>query len=220
MAQPASHSGPPSPRGVLLLAIAYLGFVSLGLPDAMAGVAWPSVRDTFRQPQSGFGLVFIALGCGYCLSSFFGGRLTVALGVGRLLTVSSLLVALAMFGSGLAPLWPLFVGWAIVWGLGSGAIDAGLNGYVSTHFSARHVNWLHACYSLGATLGPLLMTATLVWVGSWRLGYSLIGGIVLALTATFLVTRRWWDEGPTSVESDSKPAVDLRTALQEPLVWI
>src|SRR5688572_19146179 len=101
-----------SPRGVLLLALAYLGFVSLGLPDAMAGVAWPSVRDAFGQPQRGFGLVFVALGCGYCLSSFFGGRLTLALGVGALLTLSTLFVAVAMFGSALAPLWVLFVGCA------------------------------------------------------------------------------------------------------------
>src|SRR5436309_3386735 len=82
-----------------LLAVAYLGFVSLGLPDTVAGVAWPSVRDTFTLPQSGFGLVFLALGCCYCASGFFGGRLTLALGVGSLLTLSSSLVALAMFGS-------------------------------------------------------------------------------------------------------------------------
>ena len=161
---------PKSNRQLLLLTIAYLGFISLGLPDPVAGVAWPSVRDTFSLHQSGFGLVFIALGCGYCASGFFGGKLTSLLGLGNLLWISSGLVAIAMWGSGLAPVWPLFVASAVIWGLGSGGIDTGLNSYVSNHFSARHMNWLHACYSIGATVGPLMMTAVLVRAGSWRLG--------------------------------------------------
>jgi len=207
-------------RYVLLLAIAYLGFVSLGMPDTVAGVAWPSVRDTFTLPQSGFGLVFIALGCGYCASGFFGGRLTLVLGVGTLLTVSSALVVVAMFGSALAPVWPLFVACAVVWGLGSGAIDAGLNAYVSTHFSARHVNWLHACYSLGATLGPLLMTAMLVRAGSWRLGYALVGAVILVMTATFFVTRRGWGEPPRSAAGEVGTPASMGAALGDLLVWL
>ena len=205
-------------RPLLLLAIAYLGFVSLGLPDTVAGVAWPSVRDAFELPQSGFGLVFIALGCGYCASGFFGGWLTNTLGVGALLTISSAFVAVAMFGSAVAPVWPAFVACAVVWGLGSGAIDAGLNDYVSHHFSARHVNWLHACYSLGATLGPLLMTAMLVHAGSWRLGYSMVGAVILVMTATFLVTRRQWGERARPAQPDGSKPATMRAALREPLV--
>src|SRR6185295_1205798 len=165
----------------LLLAIAYVGFVSLGFPDAVTGVAWPSVRGTFTLPQSSFGLIFISLGVGYCTSSFFGGKLAVALGIGTLLSVSSLLVAVAMFGNALAPGWPVFVAGGLIWGLGSGAIDSGLNGYVASNFPARHVNWLHAFYSLGASLGPLLMTAVLVRTGSWRLGYALVGALILTM---------------------------------------
>src|SRR6185295_9671182 len=106
----------------LLLAIAYIGFISLGLPDPVAGVAWPSVRDAFSLTQKDFGLVFIALGCGYCASGFFGGKLTHALGLGNLLSISSGLVSIAMFGNSLSPGWSLFVGCAVVWGLGSGGI--------------------------------------------------------------------------------------------------
>ncbi len=203
----------------LLLSIAYLGFISLGLPDPVAGVAWPSVRDSFSLPPSAFGLVFIGLGCGYCASGFFGGQLTLSLGLGNLLWVSSGLVAAAMFGSSLSPVWPLFVACAVVWGLGSGGIDAGLNAYASNHFSARHMNWLHACYSLGATSGPLLMTAMLVQVGSWRQGYAVVGGALLAMTALFFVTRHRWIELPRSAEGVSSPA-SMRAALREPLVWL
>jgi len=223
-------------NGILLLVIAYLGFISLGLPDPVAGVAWPSVRQEFGLHQNRFGLVFIALGCGYCLSGFFGGTLTRLLGLGNLLWISSALVAVAMLGNGLTPVWPLFVALGVVWGLGSGGIDAGLNAYVSKHFSARHMNWLHACYSLGATLGPLVMTAMLVRFGSWRLGYGVVGGILLAMALLFLVTRARWDDPPTSGSENSAPdaggggelvktpgsagqGIGMREVLADRLVW-
>jgi len=186
---------PGGPRGLgLLLAIAYLGFISLGLPDPVAGVAWPSVRETFRLHQRSFGLIFMGLGAGYCVSAFFGGKLTHTLGLGNLLWISSALVAAAMFACGAAPAWGVIVAAAVVWGLGSGGIDAGLNAYVAAHFSARHMNWLHACYSIGATLGPLMMTAMIVRLGSWRGGYHVVGGVLAAMAVLFLATRRRWDE--------------------------
>lgn len=205
---------------ILLLVIAYLGFISLGLPDPVAGVAWPSVRHTFALHQSSFGLVFIALGCGYCASGFFGGKLTSMLGLGNLLWISSGLVAVAMFGSGVVPVWPLFVACGVIWGLGSGGIDAGLNAYVSTHFSARHMNWLHACYSVGATLGPLLMTAVLVREGSWRLGYELVGTILLTMTVLFFVTRERWNDPSKPADGSANQVVTMAMALREPMVWL
>jgi fucose permease len=206
--------------GGLLLAIAYVGFVSLGLPDPVAGVAWPSVRDEFGLTQSHFGLVFIALGCGYCASGFFGGKLTQWLGLGNLLWVSSGFVALAMVGSGIAPGWLLFVPWAIVWGLGSGGIDAGLNAYASRHFSAKHVNWLHACYSVGATLGPLVMTAMLVRLGSWRLGYAVVGGALMLMTVIFFATRHAWNDPVPASGEEAQAPIGLRAALREKMVWL
>lgn len=211
---------PKSNRQLLLLTIAYLGFISLGLPDPVAGVAWPSVRDTFSLHQSGFGLVFIALGCGYCASGFFGGKLTSLLGLGNLLWISSGLVAIAMLGSGLAPVWPFFVASAVIWGLGSGGIDAGLNSYVSNHFSARHMNWLHACYSIGATVGPLMMTAVLVRAGSWRLGYYLVGALLLLMTVLFFVTRSRWNDPVRTIVGEGESPVGITATLREPLVWL
>lgn len=109
---------------------------------------------------------------------------------------------------------------AVVWGLGSGAIDAGLNAYVSDHFSARHVNWLHACYSLGATLGPLLMAAMLVRAGSWRHGYALVVGALLLMTALFFVTRHRWHQPPRPVGGAVGPTTGMGAALRDRLVWL
>lgn len=204
----------------LLLLIAYLGFISLGLPDTVAGVAWPAVRDTFALPQSGLGFISIAFGCGYFVSSFNAGSIIQRVGTGTLLTVSSGLVAFAMFGNAFAPYWLVFVLCGVIWGLGSGAIDAGLNSFAAQHFSTRHVNWLHACYSLGATIGPLLMTTALVWTESWRVGYGLVGGIVLALTFCFLLTHRIWNEPASTAKVENKSPITMSQVLRHPLVQL
>jgi fucose permease len=207
-------------RSFLLLLISYLGFISLGLPDTVTGIAWPGVRDAFAQPQSGLGFISVAFGIGYFLSSFFSGKLTQLLGIGTLLAVSTLLVAAALLGNALAPAWLVFIACGAVWGLGSGAIDAGLNSFAASHFSTRHVNWLHACYSLGATLGPLLMTAAIVRAGSWRVGYGSIAAIVLALGIGFLLTRRLWNDPASAHAAVAIPSATMRDTLRQPLVWL
>ena len=181
------------PNG-LLIALAYIGFISLGLPDAVIGVAWPTVRETFSLPQAALGLLFVGSGLGYFLSSFFSGRMTQACGIGMLLAGSTALVAVAMFAFAAAPVWLLFIACAFMHGLGSGGIDAGLNGYAAHHLSARHMNWLHACYCFGAMLGPLLMTAVLTSGRHYSTGYAVVGALLLALSAMFLVTRPQWGQ--------------------------
>ena len=207
-------------RAGIVLIIAYLGFISLGLPDAITGIAWPSVRERFELSQSSFGLVSLTMGCGYFLSSFFGGRLTHLLGLGTLLTTSSLAVAVAMFGDATAPEWWIFIACGVLWGLGSGAIDAGLNAFVASHFSAKHVSWLHACYSLGATTGPLVMTATLAQLGSWRTGYAIVGAVMLAMSGGFLLTRGQWSDHSQELPADVPLLAEMLTVLRSPIVVV
>ncbi|MHA3772439.1 MFS transporter [Verrucomicrobiota bacterium sgz303538] len=205
----------------LLLIIAYTGFISLGLPDTVSGIAWPSVRETFRLHQSGYGLILIGAGCGYFISSFFTGRLMKMLGIGVLLAASSGLVALSGFGFSLAPFWAAFVACSVLHGLGSGAIDAGLNHYVAHHFSARHMNWLHACYSLGATFGPLIMTAALTWSGVWRVGYATVGSILLLLSLLFLATRHYWGgRDEATDEHGAEASASMSETLSNRIVWL
>ncbi|MBY0526686.1 MAG: MFS transporter [Gemmataceae bacterium] len=214
----ANSAAAPSRPDRLLLLLAYVGFVSLGLPDAVSGVAWPSVRDTFGLPQSGLGLILIGAGCGYFLSSFFTGRLLGMLGIGSLLAASSGLVAVSSFGFSIAPFWLAFLACTLLHGLGSGAIDAGLNGYAAHHLSARHMNWLHACYCLGAMLGPLVMTTALAGGHSWRVGYAAIGGTLLLLAMLFTWTRRRWNR--PAMPGEGSESVSMAAALKHPLVWL
>jgi fucose permease len=185
----------PKAPPLALLALSYLAFVSLGLPDTVIGVAWPSIRDRFGVSQAGLGFVLSVGVAGYVVSSVIAGRLVVALGVGRLLAASCALVALGLTGYALAPRWALFVPMAAVIGLGSGAIDAALNGWAARHIPVRHVNWLHACWGVGATAGPAMMTAVLARGGSYGLGYVLLACALGAMGLAFAATRRAWEDG-------------------------
>lgn len=208
------------PPPLSLLIIAYLGFISLGLPDAIASVAWPDLRHEFHLAQADFAWLFLGCGLGYFLSSFFAGKLTQLLTVGPLLAISSFLVSGAMFGYSQAKWWELLIGCAAIWGLGSGAIDAALNHYAASHFSPRQVSWLHACYSTGATLGPLIMTACVVHAQSWRLGYGIVGVAMLAMALLFAATQRRWADGVAEEAHESAADASLLSVLCEPVVWL
>lgn len=205
----------------LRLMIAYIGFMSLGLPDTLIGVAWPSVRETFRLPQSAVALIFFGAGGSYCLASFFAGRLLNSAGLGDLLAASSALVALSAFGYALAPVWMLFAACSLLHGLGSGAIDAGLNYYVAHSFSVRQMHWLHACWSVGATLGPLMMTTAIAW-HHWHIGYLAVALILLCLAVLFAATRHEWHKPRETVtgEQTHSTRVGLVQTLRHPAVGL
>lgn len=209
-------------RAGLLLFICYLGFVSLGLPDPLIGVAWPSVRDNFGLRQGDVSLVFFGNGCAYLLSSFFAGRLLKLFSVGTILAGSSALVAAAMFDFAFARIWILFAAGSLLHGFGSGAIDTGLHHYVTTHFSARHMNWLHASYSVGAMLGPALMTAAITHGDSWRLGYGVVGSVLCLLALLFFATRARWTDSVSAEHTvepaPERPAVSTVQAMRHPMV--
>lgn len=204
---------------VLLLSLAFMGFISLGLPDAVIGVAWPSVRDTFHLRQGAVALILVSSGLGYLLSSFFAGRLMHALGVGLLLTASTSLVAVAMFGFAFSPIWAVFVFCACVHGLGSGAIDSGLNGYAAHHLSTRSLIWLHACYCVGALIGPILMSSVLASGRHYSVGYSAVGATMLAMSLIFLITYQYWEEMPFTTQEVRLP-IGAGSALRSSTVWL
>jgi fucose permease len=208
----------------LLLILAYAAFVSLGLPDTVFGVAWPSLRREFGLSQSSMGAVLATGVCGYFLSGLLAGVMIRKLGVGGLLALSSAAVALALAGYALAPSWTAFFPIGFVMGLGSGAIDSGLNGYAARHFSVRHVNWLHACWGVGASIGPLIMTAAIATGHQYRAGYGALAVLLGTMATAFLLTARAWaapaSSEPTAAPGEARPEAGFGTALASPRVWL
>lgn len=220
MNQPGSSPAPHSTLPHILISLMFIGFISLGLPDGLLGVAWPSFAAERGAPLSALGYLLAAGSFGFIIASIFSGRLIAWLGVGRLLAVASLTTALSLVGIGLITSWWLLLLMALLLGAGGGCIDGGLNNYAAATTSPRVLAWLHGCYGIGATAGPLLMTTLLASGQPWSLGYLIVGGVQLLLGLTFLWSSGLWAAHAPTERHTVRSRVGLRATLSRPIVWL
>ncbi|MDD6023961.1 MAG: MFS transporter [Oscillospiraceae bacterium] len=193
-----------------LLAMIYLAFISLGLPDSLLGSAWPSMYREFSVPISYMGGVSMIIALGTIISSLQCDRLTKRLGTGKVTAISVCMTAAALMGFSTSHSFPALCLWAIPYGLGAGCVDASLNNYVALHYASRHMSWLHCMWGVGASLGPYIMGYALTSSGSWNMGYRYISILQFLLTAALFLTLPLWkktsaESGNTSVEETAKP---------------
>ena len=140
----------------LLLVIIYLAFISLGLPDALLGSAWPSMYRELGASVSYAGIISMIIAGGTIISSLFSDRLIRAFGTGKVTVISVAMTAAALFGFSSSHSFIQLCLWAIPYGLGAGSVDAGLNNFVALHYKSRHMSWLHCFWGIGATAGPYI----------------------------------------------------------------
>jgi MFS family permease len=189
---------------ISLLVVIYFAFISLGLPDAGFGIAWPFMRLDFAKPLEAAGLVTISITVFSALSSIFSGHVLLRFGTGKVTLVSGLMTATALIGYGLAPSFLWILACVPLLGFGGGAIDCGLNFYVAKNYSGRHMNWLHCAWGVGATVGPIILTAFVARSGAWRTGYFTIGAVQFALALILFLSIGLWGR----VEADVARAAE------------
>jgi len=178
----------------LLLAIIYLSFISLGLPDGLLGAAWPTMYPEFGTPVSYAGMLSMIIALGTIVSSLMSDRLTYSLGTGKVTAISVAMTAAALFGFSYSHSFWMLCLWAIPYGLGAGSVDASLNNYVALHYTSRHMSWLHCMWGLGASTGPYIMGYVLSGGSHWSLGYRYVGILQLILTAILLLSLPLWKQ--------------------------
>lgn len=198
----------------LLLAIIYLSFISLGLPDAMLGASWPIMHGDLNVPVSFAGGISLVIAGGTIISSLMSDKLTRHLSAGKVTAFSVALTAVALFGfSCSTQYWQLLL-WAIPYGLGAGSVDACLNNYVAVHYSSRVMSWLHCMWGLGASIGPYVMSYALTAGMTWNSGYLIISVFQAFLTAVLLLSLPLW-KGRNSEASDESGAPDKSLSLKQ-----
>ena len=154
----------------LLLAIIYVAFISLGLPDALLGAAWPTMYKEFNAPISYAGVISMIIAVGTVISSLQSDRLTRKLGTGKVTAISVATTAVALFGFSISRSFWMLCLWAVPYGLGAGSVDASLNNYVALHYKSRHMSWLHCMWGVGASVGPYIMGMVMTGGGTWNTG--------------------------------------------------
>lgn len=203
------------------LVLAFGGFIGLGLVSSRLGVAWTYIRATFGMPIDAISALLIAQLLGSVMVSANSGRLTARLNIGVMAAWSCGITAVALVGSSVAPAWAVLVVLGCFTGIGAGLIEASLNTYAATHFSPRSMNWLHASFGVGATLGLAIMTAIVAGSFGWRLGFLIIGIIELLLALCFSLTRhRWRSPAPAQPQSPRAPSTPLAETFRLPAAWL
>lgn len=199
---------------LLLLAVIYLAFISLGLPDSLLGSAWPTMRVAFDVPLSYMGMVSMIISGGTIVSGLMSERLTKKFSARSVTTVSVLLTAVALFGFSTATeFWHLCV-WGIPYGLGAGAIDAALNNYVALHYSSKHMSWLHCFWGVGTIISPYIMSYALTHT-VWMDGYRTVSFIQLGIAAVLVLTLPLWKINQNKAESvQEAPVLGIKGALR------
>ena len=196
----------------LLLPIIYLAFISLGLPDALLGAAWPSMYPQLGAGVAWAGGVSMIISAGTIVSSLASERLNTRLGTGRVTALSVATTAVALFGFSICTQFWQLCFWAIPYGLGAGSVDAALNNYVALHYESRHMSWLHCMWGIGAAGGPVIMGWALAG-STWQNGYRIISILQIVLTAVLISSLPLW-QTPADAEAGEDFTPEHRTLPQ------
>ena len=199
-----------------LLAIIYISFISLGLPDALLGGAWPTMHSEFGVPVSYAGVVSMIICIGTIVSSLLSERITKRFGTGKVTAVSVAFTAAALFGFSVSNSFPMLCLLAVPYGLGAGGVDASINNYAAVHYASRHMSWLHCMWGIGASAGPYILASAMT-NGSWNLGYRWVAFLQVALTAVLFITLPLWKEDkPSEKMEEKKKPLSLREIFSIP----
>lgn len=176
----------------VLLVLIYLAFISMGLPDSLLGSTWPSMYERLKVPVYYAGALSMIISAGTIISSFFSDRLVRKWGTGVVTAACVCITAAALLGFSYAGSFWMFCLWAVPLGLGAGSVDAALNNFVALHYKARHMNWLHCFWGIGATAGPVILSFWLAEGEAWSMGYRTVGMLQLFLGGILVVTLPLW----------------------------
>ncbi len=186
-----------------LLALIYIAFISLGLPDSLLGSGWPVMHTQLGVPVSYMGIISMVISGGTIVSSLLSDRLTRRLGTGTVTVGSVFLTVIALFGFSFSESFRMLIIFAVPYGLGAGAIDAALNNYIALHYKAKHMSWLHCFWGVGTIVSPFIMSYALA-NGTWCGGYRIVGFIQLGIALLLLATPPVWRINKSSVETTGK----------------
>lgn len=199
----------------LLIAIIYLAFISLGLPDAVFGGSWPTMYQEFGVPVSFAGIVTVIISLGTIVSSLQSDRMTYKFGTGKVTAASVAMTAVALLGFSMSHSFIELCLWAIPYGLGAGGVDASLNNYVAVHYSSRVMSWLHCMWGLGAMTGPYILGFVLTGGGIWNEGYRLIAILQVVLTAVLIFSLPLWKKRETIVDEKGEEVPAQALSMKE-----
>ena len=186
---------------IAILVLTYLTFISLGLGDSLLGSAWPAMYGQFGVDAAAAGSLAMIISGSTIVATYLSAKILRRVGTGFVLAAGLSLMAVAILGFSASNHFLLLCLLAIPLGFGAGSIDAGGNGFLALHYSAKHMSWLHCFWGVGATAGPAIMAFSLIQLNGWTIGYRIVGFIMLAVAVVlFASLSRWKKVHPVNKE--------------------
>lgn len=215
----------PATMSRYTLGLAFACFVALGIVNGLLGVAWPSIRSTFGLPLDALVALLISSTVGFVAGSVLASQMMARIGIARFLLATNLIAAIGLFGYALSPGWWGFVALGLITGWGAGSIDTGLNIYIAATRPVRIMNWMHAMFGVGATIGPLIMAAIVGAGLSWRIGYVVAAVVHLLLGLLYITVLKYMDfrvmtHAPAGVDGKANLPARPMTTLRVPIVLL
>ena len=186
-----------------LLALIYIAFISLGLPDSLLGSGWPVMHSDLSVPISYMGIVSMVISGGTIISSLMSYNITRKLGTRVVTVISVFLTAAALLGFSFSTKFYMLIIFAIPYGFGAGAIDAALNNYVALHYTSKHMSWLHCFWGVGTIVSPFVMSYALI-NSTWNNGYRIVAAIQTCIALLLLFTLKVWNVNDKKSETASQ----------------
>ena len=200
----------------LLIAVIYISFISLGLPDSLLGSAWPIMYQEFNVPLSYSGIIFFIISAATVFTSLEADRIIKKFGTGKIVAVSVTMTALSLIGFSISKSFIALCFLALPYGLGAGSIDVALNNYVALHYESRHMSWLHCMWGLGCSVGPYIMSYGITATSSWNMGYFITGLIQLVFSVIVIMSLPLWKDNKNNKEDIKEEPTPLKDVLKIP----
>lgn len=199
----------------LLIAVIYLIFISLGLPDSLLGSGWPAMHVAFSVPSSYAGYVSMTISFMTIISALLSPMMIKRFHTKWIVIVSIFLTIVGLMGFSFSTAYAMLFVFAVPYGLGAGAIDASVNHYVANHYSGSVMNFLHCFYGLGAVISPNIMAVALSRAG-WNEGYRWTAYIQIFILLICIISLPLWKKNEPDRQEEKEEAAGIREALKRP----
>ena len=203
----------------LLLAVIYLVFISLGLPDSLLGSGWPKMQVVFGVPSSYAGYISMTICFMTIISALLSPRMIKRFHTKWIVISSIVLTILGLTGFSISHRYEMLFIFAIPYGLGAGAIDASVNHYVASNYSGSVMNFLHCFYGVGAMNSPYIMSRALKYA-KWNEGYLWTAFVQTAILAIVIISLPLWKGNESEAEEDRQDSAGIRESIKVPGVLL
>lgn len=194
------------------LFVVFVSYVLYGLSGNLLNSVWPKVAGDIGAAVALLGVVSTLCNITSGVTSAFVYKIRRKYGTNITISIGLVFMALCLILYGVAKnIYIIGIGF-IVLGIGNAIVDVGANSYIIKAYDAKKVSLLHACWGIGSSVGPMIMTLSITFLKNYRMGFAIGAVITIAVFILMRFMKRKWEANKASV---AKETVELHSVSEE-----